>query len=41
MSRDQMQLTTKATHFLESKGQALLAGNKYSSPLKPLTIWTA
>src|SRR6266404_4811374 len=31
----------EATHFLESQGQALLAGTKSSSPWKPLTNWRA
>src|SRR6266404_4276171 len=41
MSRFQMQANTEATHFLESQGQPTSAGSKYSSPPKPLTIWTA
>ncbi len=41
MSRVQLQLTTKATHFLESQEQVSSAGSKYSSPPKPLTIWRA
>src|SRR6266404_3152386 len=41
ISRVQIQLTTKATHQLESQGQALLAGSTSSSPPKPLTAWRA
>src|SRR5882762_8550333 len=41
VSRDQSQLTTEATHFLESQGQVLSAGIKSSSPQKPLTLWRA
>ncbi len=39
ISRVQRQLTTEATHFLESQGQVLSAGSKSSSPCKPLTGW--
>jgi len=39
ISKVKIQLTTKATHILESQGQALLAGSKSSSPWKPLTDW--
>ncbi len=41
VSRVQIQLTTEATHTLESQGQALSAGFKSSSPWKPHTIWRA
>src|SRR6266404_2959023 len=41
MSRVEIQLTTKATHPLESRGQASSAGSKSSSPWKPLTPWRA
>src|SRR6267378_2994546 len=41
VSRDQIQLTTEATHSLESQGQALSAGTKSSSPQKPVTSWRA
>src|SRR6266404_3195323 len=41
VSRDQIQLTTEATHFLESQGQASSAGTKSTSPQKPLTTWRA
>src|SRR6267378_3384031 len=41
ISRVKIQLTTEATHFLESRGQALSAGSKSSSPQKPLTSWRA
>src|SRR6266404_1366374 len=41
ISRVEIQLTTEATHFLESQEQALLAGSKSSSPQKPLTDWRA
>jgi len=41
ISWDQIQLTTEATHKLESQGQALLAGTISSSPRKPLTRWRA
>src|SRR6266404_535037 len=41
VSRVQIQLTTEATHFLESQGQVLGAGSKCSSPHKPLTDWRA
>src|SRR6266404_124558 len=41
VSRVQIQLTTEATHFLESQGQASGAGSKCSSPQKPLTSWRA
>ncbi len=41
ISRAQIHLTTKATHHLESQGQALLAGSKSNSPQKPLTLWRA
>jgi len=40
ISRVKIQLT-KATHQLESRGQALSAGSKSSSPWKPLTSWRA
>src|SRR6266404_214186 len=36
-----IQLTTEATHSLESQGQALSEGSKSSSPWKPLTPWRA
>ncbi len=39
VSRVQIQLTTEATHLLESQGQELSAGPKSSSPLRPLTNW--
>ncbi len=39
VSRVQIQLTTEATHILESQGQASSAGSKSSSPWKPLTFW--
>src|SRR6266404_6132305 len=41
VSRDQIQLTTEATHALESQGQAWSAESKSSSPRKPLTLWRA
>src|SRR6267378_1011830 len=41
VSRVQIQLTTEATHSLESQGQVLSAGSKSSSPQKPLTSWRA
>src|SRR6266404_1960722 len=41
VSRVEIQLTTEATHSLESQGQASSAGSKSSSPLKPLTNWRA
>src|SRR6266404_4460122 len=41
ISRVKMQLTTEATHKLESQGQALSAWSKCSSPQRPLTIWRA
>src|SRR6266404_2347789 len=41
ISRVKIQLTTKATHTLESRGQVLLAGSKSSSPPKLLTFWRA
>src|SRR6266404_830737 len=41
VSRVKMQLTTEATHKLESQGQALSAWSKCSSPQRPLTIWRA
>ncbi len=41
ISRVKIQLTTEATHILESQGQALSAGSKSSSPQKPLTNWRA
>ncbi len=41
MSRDQIQLTKEATHWLESQGQALSVGTKSSSPWRPLTSWRA
>src|SRR6266404_6057334 len=41
VSRVQIQLTTEATHQLESQGQALSAGSKSSSSQKPLTSWRA
>jgi len=37
----QIQLTMKATHFLESQGQASSAGSKSSLPQRPLTHWRA
>src|SRR6266404_2027548 len=37
VSSIQIQLTTEATHLLESQGQVLLAVSKSSSPQKPLT----
>src|SRR6266404_1759239 len=39
VSRVKIELTTEATHSLESQGQALSAGSKSSSPQKPLTYW--
>jgi len=39
VSRVKIQLTTEATHQLDSQGQALSAGSKSSSPQKPLTSW--
>src|SRR6266404_1202291 len=39
MIRVQPQLTTKATHSLESRGQALSAWPKCSAAWKPLTLW--
>src|SRR6266404_2565885 len=39
ISRVAIQLTTEATHLLESRGQVLSAGTKSSSPWKPLTHW--
>ncbi len=39
ISRVKRQLTTEATHQLESRGQTSSAGLKYSSPRKPLTGW--
>src|SRR6266404_594213 len=41
MSRVQIQLTTGATHILESQGQVLSTECKSSSPWKPLTNWGA
>ncbi len=41
ISRVQIQLTTEATHFLESQEQALSAGFKSSPPQKLLTNWRA
>src|SRR6266404_4306722 len=41
VSRNQIQLTTEATHPLESRGQLSSAGTKSSSPQKPLTGWRA
>src|SRR6266404_1389914 len=41
ISRVKIQLTTEATHILESQGQALSPGSKSSSPQKPLTNWRA
>ncbi len=41
MSRVEMQLTTEASHFLESQRQVLSAWSKSSSPQKPLTLWRA
>jgi|SRR6266404_926573 len=41
VSSIQIQLTTEATHFLESQGQAWSAASKSSSPQKPLTFWRA
>src|SRR6266404_154029 len=40
VSRVIIQLTTKATHFLDSLEQGLSACLKSSSPHKPLTSWT-
>src|SRR6266404_3588969 len=40
ISRFQIQLTTEATHVLESQGQVSSAVSKYSSPWKPHTNWT-
>src|SRR6266404_6372862 len=37
----QIQLTTEATHSLESQGHASSAGLKSSSQQKPLTSWRA
>jgi len=39
VSRVKIKLIMEATHFLESPGQVSLAGSKYSSPQKPLTLW--
>src|SRR6266436_3903226 len=36
VSRVEIQLTTEATHLLDSRGQVLSAGLKSSSPWKPL-----
>jgi len=41
VSMVQIHLNTAATHGLEGQGQALSAGSKSSSPLKPLTDWRA
>src|SRR6266404_1441043 len=41
VSRVQIQLTTKATHFLKNQGQSLSAGSRSSSLQKPLTPWRA
>src|SRR6267378_1691270 len=41
ISRVKIQLTTEATHTLESGGWAPSAGPKYNSPWKPLTLWRA
>src|SRR6266404_6066621 len=41
VSRVKIQLTMEATHILESQGQPLSAGSKFSSPRKPLTNWRA
>ncbi len=41
ISRVQIQLATKAAHYLESQGPLLSAGSKSNSPLKPLTVWRA
>ncbi len=41
ISRVQIQVTTKATHILESRGQLSSAGSKSRSPQKPLTSWRA
>src|SRR6266404_78151 len=41
VSRVKLQLTTEATHSLESQEQALSAGSKSVSPQKPLTTWRA
>ncbi len=40
VSRVKIQLTTEATHGLESQGQVSSAGSKSSLPWKPLTNWT-
>src|SRR6266404_4486911 len=40
VSRVQIQLTTEATHSLESQGQVSSAGPKSSLALQPLTFWT-
>ncbi len=39
VSRVEIQLTTEATHSLESQGEASSAGSKSISPPKPLTSW--
>ncbi len=39
VSRVEIQLTTEATHILESQGQVSSAGSNCSSPWKPLTCW--
>src|SRR6266404_2682137 len=41
ISRVEIQLTTEPTHQLESQGQLLSEGSKYSSPQNPLTSWRA
>ena len=41
INRVKIQLTTGATHFLESQGQSSSAGSKSSSPWKLLTLWRA
>ncbi|KAN0131047.1 hypothetical protein V8E53_011180 [Lactarius tabidus] len=41
VSRPETQQGTTATHFLESQGQALSAGQKHSKAPQPLTDWRA
>ncbi len=41
VSSVQIQLTTEATHSLQSQGQVSSATSKSSSPQKPLTCWRA
>ena len=41
VSRLDTQQGTAATHMLESQGQTLSAGLKYSKAQQPLTIWRA